>query len=297
MRATDWIWIVAVGAIWGCSFFFNAILIRELGPLWVAAGRVSIAAIACWCFFFALSKRLPNDPGLIIKLGLVGIFSYAVPFTLFPLSQGHIPSGVAAIINALTPITTVIVSNFWPGGERATVTKSFGVISGFIGAALLAAPALMSGGNAQLWAIGVCFLATVVYAFALNINRQFARIDPTTIAALSLTGAAIGSLPVALTFEGIPVVTRPETWAAWLGLGVLATAFTFQVMYRILPRVGATNFAATTFISPVSAILLGSFVLGETLLPTHFMGMAAIFLGLLLIDGRILSLRRGAVAR
>jgi drug/metabolite transporter (DMT)-like permease len=143
----------------------------------------------------------------------------------------------------------------------------------------------------------VCFLATLVYAVALNISRRFARVDPTTIAAISLTGASLGSLPLAFGVEGMPVVVQPETWAAWVALGLLSTAFTFQVMYRILPRVGATNFAANTFISPVFAILLGVLVLGEVLLPTHFLGMAAIFLGLLLIDGRIFSRGGGVVAR
>ena len=297
MRTSDWFWIITVGAIWGCSFFFNAILICELSALWVAAGRVSIAAAACWVFFVVLGKTIPRNPTLIVQLGLLGIFSYALPFTLFPLGQAHIPSGVTAIINAMTPITTVIVSNFWPGGERASANKAIGVLSGFSGAALLALPALSAGGSSQLWAIGVCFLATLVYAVALNVNRRFAGVDPSTIAAISLTGAALGSVPLAFTVEGVPLITRAETWAAWLALGLLSTAFTFQVMYRILPRVGATNFAANTFISPVFAILLGVLVLGEVLLPTHFLGMAAIFLGLLLIDGRIVSRRGGVVVR
>jgi len=150
MKLRDWLLIFFVGAIWGCSFLFNAILIRELGPIWVAAGRVSIAAIASWCVFFILKKPIPTDPVLYLKLGLLGVFSYALPFTLFPLGQAHIPSGLTAIINGLTPIMTVIVSNFWPGGEKATFNKSLGVLAGFTGAAILASPALSAGGNSQI---------------------------------------------------------------------------------------------------------------------------------------------------
>lgn len=292
MVLRDWLLIIFVGSIWGCSFLFNAVLIRELGPIWVSAGRVTIAAIACWGFFFALGKKLPNDPALYGKLALLGLFSYALPFSLFPLGQTHIPSGVTAIINALTPITTVIVSHFWPGGEKASTNKSLGVLAGFTGAALLASPALASGGAAQIWAIGVCFAATLVYAVSLNITRRFAGIDPTTIATIALTGAALGSVPVAFLVEGVPQVTRIETWAAWLGLGLFSTALTFQIMYRILPRVGATNFAANTFISPAFAIFLGVTLLGEVILPIQLLGMASIFLGLLLIDGRILRGRK-----
>jgi drug/metabolite transporter (DMT)-like permease len=287
MSLRDWFWVVLLGAIWGTSFLFNAILIRELGPLWVSALRVSIGALGCWAVFVALKKPLPRDPRLYVQLAALGVLSYAIPFALFPLSQQHLASGVAAIINALTPITTVVVSQFWPGGEKATSLKLMGVVAGFAGAAILALPALTGGGTSELWAIGACLLATGCYALSLNITRSFAKVDPTTLAALALTGGAIVATIAAFGVEGIPVITRPETVFAALGIGLIATTFAFQVMYRILPRIGATNFSTVTFIAPVSAILLGVTLLGERLQLSHFLGMAAIFIGLLLIDGRI----------
>ena len=295
MAARDWFWVILLGAIWGCSFLFNAVLIREIGPLWVSAARVGIGALGCWAVFIALRKPLPREPLLYLQLLFLGVLGYTIPFALFPLSQLHLASGVAAIINALTPITTVIVSHFWPGGERATWLKSAGVVAGFGGAALLALPALQSGGTSQLWAIGACLLATLCYAVSLNYTRRFTRIDPTTIATIALSGAALAAIPVAFIVHGAPVVTRLETLGAALGIGLLATTFAFLVMYRILPRIGATNFTSVTFIAPLSAIMFGVTLLGETILPSHFLGMAAIFVGLLLIDGRIV--RRGQRAR
>ena len=287
MSLRDWFWVGLLGAIWGCSFLFNAILIRELGPLWVSAARVGIGALGCWAVFVAMRKPLPREPMVYLQLMFLGILGYAIPFALFPLSQLHLASGVAAIINALTPITTVIVSQLWPGGERATWLKSAGVVAGFGGAAILALPALQSDGTSQLWAIGACLAATLCYAVSLNYTRRFSKMDPTTIATLALTGAALVVAPVAFLVHGAPAVTRPETWGAALGIGLLATTFAFLVMYRLLPRIGATNFTSVTFIAPVSAIILGFTLLGETILPSHFLGMAAIFLGLLLIDGRL----------
>ena len=190
----------------------------------------------------------------------------------------------------------MIVSHFWPGGERATLLKSAGVVAGFGGAAILALPALQSGGTSQLWAIGACLLATLCYAVSLNYTRRFARMDPTTIATLALTGATIAGIPVAFAADGVPVITRPETVGAALGIGLVATTFGFMIMYRLLPRIGATNFTTVTFIAPVSAIVFGVTLLGERLLPNHFLGMAAIFLGLLLIDGRIVRRWRSARA-
>lgn len=296
MSLRDWFWVILLGAIWGTSFLFNAILIREIGPLWVSALRVTIGALGCWAVFVALKKPLPRDLRLWLQLGALGVLSYAIPFALFPLSQQHLASGVAAIINALTPITTVVVSQFWPGGEKGTLLKVLGIIAGFAGAAILALPALLGGGSSELWAIGACLLATGCYAVSLNITRNFRNVDPTTLAALALTGGAVVATIAAFAVEGTPIITRTETVLAALGIGLLATAFAFQVMYRILPRIGATNFSTVTFIAPVSAILFGVTILGERLTVLHFAGMAAIFVGLLLIDGRIVRRFRRAAA-
>ena len=297
MALRDWALLIFVGSIWGCSFLFNAVLLRELGPIWIAAGRVSIAAVASWVIFVVLRKPLPRDPMLYLKLGLLGVFSYALPFTLFPLGQAHIPSGLTAIINALTPILTVVVAHFWPGGEKAKMNKALGVVAGFAGAALLASPAL-TGGNAgdQLIGIGFCLLATMLYAVTLNVARSFRAVDPTTLATIAISGAAVVSVPVAFLMEGMPHATRPETWGAWLALGLFSTALTFQIMYRLLPRIGATNFASNTFISPVVAIILGVTLLGETILPVHIAGMLLVFVGLLCIDGRILRIGKRTAA-
>ncbi len=289
MSIRDWLWVVLLGAIWGCSFLFNEILIREIGPLTVSAGRVGVGALGCWAFFFALGKRLPRGRGLYLRFFVLGVIAYAIPFALFPTSQAYLASGVAAIINAMTPITTVIVSHFWRGSERATWRKSLGVLAGFAGVAVLAAPALSSGGTSQIWAIGACLLATLCYAVSLNYTRGFSKVDPSVLSACALTGAALAAAPVALLVEGPPRLVTPEGWAALVGIGLLSTAFAFQVMYRILPRVGATNFTTVTFIAPVSAILLGVTFLDEQILPSHLLGMLGIFAGLLLIDGRIVA--------
>ena len=296
MDRRDWFWIIFLGAIWGCSFIFNAVLIREIGPLWVTSFRVAIGALGCWAVMIALRKPIPRNPVLWVKLGALGILAYAIPFALFPLAQANLASGVAAIVNALTPIMTVIVSHFWIGGEKASRTKSAGVVLGFAGAAILASPALASGGQSQLWAVGACLLATLCYAVSLNITRSFKAVEPTALASIALTGAAVVSVPIAFLVEGTPVMVRGETWLAAAAIGLVSTAFTFQIMYRILPRVGATNFATTTFIAPVSAIILGVTLLGETVLPIQILGMLVIFAGLMLIDGRIGKLWRGAAA-
>ena len=296
MSLRDWFWIILLGAIWGCSFVFNAILIRELGPLWVTSLRVGIGALGCWAVMVALRKPVPRDPMLWLQLAGLGVIAYAIPFALFPLAQAHLASGIAAIINALTPMVTALISHFWIGGEKASGTKFTGVAIGFVGAAILVSPALAEGGTTQLWAVAACLGATICYALTLNITRSYKHIEPTAFASIALTGAAVIAVPVAFFAEGTPVMTRPETWGAALAIGLLSTAFTFQIMYRILPRVGATNFATTTFIAPISALIIGVTVLGEAILPIQVFGMLVIFFGLLFIDGRIRHIWRRAPA-
>ncbi len=276
-----------MGVIWGFSFPLNAILLEELGPLWISAGRVGIGAVGSLLFLIWLKKPMLKDKILILKILLLGVFTYALPFALFPLAQIHLSSGVAAILNAMTPITTVIVSHFWIGGENATLPKALGVGVGFSGAVILALPALANGGTSQIWAMGLALFATFCYAASLNYTKtNLPKIDATIMATIALIGAAIAAIILAFIFEGTPIITTAQSWIALLTIGLLPTAFAFQIMYRILPRIGATNLTVTTFIAPVSAILIGAILLGEKMLLSHFLGMLFIFAGLLLIDGR-----------
>ena len=208
MRPLYWALIVFLGALWGCSFLFNAVLVREIGPLWVSGLRTAIGAVGCWAFFIATRRVLPRDPKLYAQLVVLGLLNYAIPFALFPLAAKDIASGIVGVINGMTPMTTVIVSQLWPGGEKASWNKGIGVAIGFVGAVVLASPSFGAGGTAQLWAIGACLLATLCYALTLNYARRFAKVDSATVAASSLTAAALMTIPVAFMFEGMPVITR-----------------------------------------------------------------------------------------
>jgi drug/metabolite transporter (DMT)-like permease len=282
-----WALIILLGAVWGCSFLFNAILIREISPLWVSAGRVTIGAIICWLFFLGTRKPLPRDWSLYPQFLVLGILNYAIPFALFPYAEITVASSIVGVINGMTPMTTVIVSQLWPGGEKATWNKSIGVIIGLIGAIILASPSLGEGASAQMVGLLAALGATLCYALTLNYARRFKNVDSTVTASASLTAAALVSVPIALLFSGIPVITRIETWGALFGIGVFSTSFSFLLVYWLLPKVGATNLSLNTFITPISAILLGVLVLHERFQLVHIIGIAVIFLGLVFIDGRL----------
>jgi len=295
MSLRYWALIIGLGAVWGCSFLFNAVLIREISPLWVSAGRVSIGALICWIYFVATRRKLPSDPKLYPQLLLLGILNYAIPFALFPYAEEHVASSIIGVINGMTPMTTVIVSQLWPGGEKATPNKIAGVVIGLLGAVLLASPSL-GAGSTEVVALLAALVATLCYALTLNYARRFKGLDSATVASSSLTGAAIVMIPIALFFSGVPVITKAETWASLFGIAVFSTSFSFLLVYWLLPRVGATNLSLNTFITPISAILLGVLVLHEGMAPIQIAGIAVIFIGLVVIDGRLLKRLRPAAA-
>lgn len=287
MALKYWLVIGILGIGWGMSFMFNVILLRELGPLSVSMGRVAFGALGCWVY--VIGARLPIRLSFARAIGLLGFgaLSYAGPFAFYALGQQHVASGVAGIVNATTPAFAVLVSHFWPGSERATFLKSLGVICGFMGIVILSLPVLQAGATSEFWAILLILCAPVCYAFSLNIARAFRDMQPVVLVALALTGATLSIAPLALWREGLPVVTRAETWLSLMVIGFVLTSAAFIVFYWLLPKAGPTNMSTATLIAPISALVLGTWVLGEALLPEHLLGMAAIFVGLLLIDGRI----------
>lgn len=287
MAARDWFWIVILGIGWGSTFYFNEVLLRELGPVTVSAGRVGVAALATWAFVIATGRRAAYPGRTMVDFGVHGMLMYGIPFAIYPVGQQVITAGAAGIINAMTPIMIVIVSHFWPGGERATWSKSLGVAAGFFGILLLTVPAMQGQGSSDLSGLLFVLLAPLSYGLAMNYVRRLRGTDPVAMLAWSLTFATLGIGTVALLREGLPGGIGGETLFALLFLGMVLTSLSFIIFYWLLPRVGATSISTVTFIAPVSAVFLGVALLGETVDGWKIGGMAAIFVGLLMIDGRL----------
>ncbi|PRY21904.1 drug/metabolite transporter (DMT)-like permease [Aliiruegeria haliotis] len=288
MAFRDWLWVLALGTGWGASFMFNAVLLREVGPLSVSFLRIALGAAACWIWVVATGKTVPWRTALIGPLFVLGAINYAIPLAIYPTAQQYVTSGVAGIVNAMMPIMVVIVSHFWPGGERATPLKSLGILFGFAGIVVLTLPAFEPGAQSDAWPILFMMLAPICYAVAMNYLRRFHGMDPAIIAASALTAGAMAIAPVMLATEGIPTVTTPEGLLSLLGIGPILTGLSFIAVYALVGRVGATNASTVTFVAPISAVLLGHLVLGDVVAMEHMLGMALIFCGLIVIDGRLI---------
>jgi drug/metabolite transporter (DMT)-like permease len=225
----------------------------------------------------------------------MGILNNAVPFCLVVWGQNHIASGLAAILNATTPISTVIVAHLLTNDEKMTGNRLLGVAVGFFGVVILIGPDSLQGLGANVLAQVAVLAAAVSYAFAGVFGRRFRRmgIEPILTATGQVTASAILLFPVAMIVDAPWTIAMPAlpVWEAVAGSAVFSTALGYVLYFRILATAGATNLLLVTFLIPVSAIVMGSYGLGEHLEARHFAGLAFIGTGLAAIDGRLLPSR------
>jgi drug/metabolite transporter (DMT)-like permease len=287
-----WFWLLSLSVLWGGSFFFAKVALGALGPLTVVFGRVTLAAVA-----LNLINPLRRDAPWR-SFFTMGALNNAIPFTLIFWGQTHIASGLASILNATTPLFTVVVAHLLTDDEKVTGAKVAALLSGIAGVAVLIGPAAFAKPTDSLWGELACLAAALSYAFAGIYGRRFRAmgIAPLDAAAGQVTASSLLILPIMLFVEQ-PWNGAPPTPTIWMALGALAllsTALAYVLYFRILAAAGATNLLLVTFLIPVTSILLGAVFLQERLEPRHFIGMALIGLGLLVIDGRLGRLLRPA---
>jgi drug/metabolite transporter (DMT)-like permease len=282
--------LVTLSVLWGGSFFFVGIAVKDLPPFTIVVARVAIAALALHGLLWLLGHKLPRDARAWVAFFGMGLLNNVVPFTLIVWGQTHIASGLAAILNATTPLFTLIVAHLATRDEKMSAGGVAGVVVGFAGVGIMVGgTALRSLGTDVIAQIAI-LAAALSYAFAAVFGRRFATmgIAPVATATGQLTASSVVLLPVMVLVDHPWTLPMPSysTIAALANLALVSTALAYIIYFRILQSAGATNLLLVTFLIPVSAILLGTLVLGETLQPKHLMGMALIGVGLAAIDGR-----------
>jgi drug/metabolite transporter (DMT)-like permease len=290
MGLKEWLQLVVLSVLWGGAFFFVGVVVEEVPPFTVVLGRNGFAAMGLVAYLALHGGRMPSRGRLWGAFLIMGVLTSLLPHSLITWGQAHIDSGLAAILVSTTPLFSVVLTHALTHEERLTPARVTGVLVGLAGVVMLIGPEALKGlgrhGLAQLAMLG----AALSYACAGIYGRRFRGLPPAVAALGQLTGTTLLVLPLALAFEQ-PWSLRPTpvAWGALLGLGLLSTAVASLIFFRILAVSGATNVMLVNFLVPVSALLLGGLVLGERLAWTAFAGMALIFVGLITIDGRLLS--------
>jgi drug/metabolite transporter (DMT)-like permease len=285
----DWLLLLLLSVLWGGSFFFAGVAVRELPPLTIVLARVALAAALLLPVMWARGTRFPSGIAGWRPFLVMAVLNNVIPFSLIVFAQTMIASGVASVLNATTPLFTVLVMAAF-GEEALNARRIAGAILGLIGVAILRELRLDQSA-AQTTGILLCLGAALSYGFAgMWGRRKLSNIPPLTSATCQLVCSSVVMLVLAASIEwprGLPM-PGPATWWSLLGFAALSTALAYIVFFQILVRSGATSVMLVTLLIPVTAILLGHFVLGETLRVHEIAGAVVIGSALLLMDGRLL---------
>jgi drug/metabolite transporter (DMT)-like permease len=299
MTLRDWALLGFLSVLWGGSFFFVAVAVKEVPPFTVVLARVGIAAAVLCAVLRLTGERLPvHRKALLAFLGM-GLLNNVIPFSLFFWAQTSISGGLASILNAMTPIFSIVVAHFLLADERMTPGKLAGVLLGLSGVVVLIGADALSGVSVATLGMLACLGAALSYGFASVFGRRFRALGMSSRAGAcgQLLASTVMIAPVAAIVDRPWGLSAPGAGAVLsiLGLAVASTALAYVIFFRLLATAGAVNAALVTFLIPVSAILLGATILGERLAGRHYAGMTLIACGLAAVDGRLFRyLRRRA---
>ncbi len=290
--ARDWSLLGLLSILWGGSFFFNGVVLKELPPFTLVFLRVALAALMLLPLLWLYRIRFPKGLSGWKPFIAIGLLNNVLPFSLIVVGQTYIPGGLASILNATTPLFTVVVMAV-AGEEKLHARRIAGVVVGLIGVVILHGDGDGFGlERGQGLGILLCLAAAFSYGLsALLARRLLSNSPPLGTATFQMLASAAMMTVVAGLAERPWLLPMPGamTWLAVIGLAALSTALAYIVFFQILRRSGATNVMLVTLLIPVTAILLGVLVLGETISLREIAGALVIGSALLLIDGRVLK--------
>ncbi|WP_186388419.1 DMT family transporter [Stappia sp. TSB10P1A] len=300
MSWKNWVLLVVLALVWGATFPFGKIALGEIPPFVLAFLRVLLAALVLHAVLRIYGLAFPRDRSTLGAFLLMGLLNNAIPFSLILWGQTGISASLASILNATTPIFTVLVASLAFRQEVLRAHRVAGIVVGFAGVALLLLPGLEAGALAGLagepaWAQFLCLGAALSYAFAAAFARRFRGVPVMVAATGQLTGSSLLLLPLALWQASAspggwsPAMAGPAAWASVVALGTACTAFAYLIYFRLLSEGGATNASLVTLLIPVSATLISALLLGEALSGLQLAGMGVLLAGLVLLDGRVLA--------
>jgi drug/metabolite transporter (DMT)-like permease len=298
MTAREWGLLVILSVLWGGAFFMASIALKEATPLGLAFSRIAIAALALAALGWLMGLPFPRRFAEWRAFAILALVGNAIPFVLLYWAQTQITGGLASILNAMTPVFTILLAHVATRDEKIDLRRFLGVLIAVGGVATIVGPSALAHGGA-LWPEIAVLGAACCYAVASVYARRFRAYPPITTSLAQLVVGAFLLLPFVL-FEGAPfrgAAPSVVTLLCILALGLLSTALAFIIFFRVLSRAGAANTALVTLLVPVSAILLGALVLGDTLVARQYAGLALIACGLLVIDGRLFDFLRGLMSR
>jgi drug/metabolite transporter (DMT)-like permease len=281
--------IALLALVWGSAFLWIKLADRGFSPVEVTLARLALGAALLFAIMRMRREKVPRSARLWAHITVAALFGNAVPYLLFAVAEQTVNSSAAGIINATTPLWTVVLALAVRHQKAVTSWQAAGLIAGFAGAVLIFTPwqtasDLFSSGGLE------CLAASISYAVSyIFMDRFLARrgIGAVTLSACQLAAAAV-MLAIALAVTGAPAPHfTAETVAAVVVLGIAGTGLAYVLNYQIITSEGATVASTVTYLLPVVAIVLGVLVLSESITVTTLAGIALVLVGVALTRRRV----------
>jgi drug/metabolite transporter (DMT)-like permease len=292
LTLSDWLMMGLCAVAWGSAYTFNKVAIAELPPLTITASRLPIAAAFLFVLCLATKTALPRFGRAWAPFFVFTLLSNVTPFLFVLRGQRDTASGLAAVIGATTPLFVMLLAHVWTADEKLERRKVFGVTAGLIGVAIVMGPAALTWTGDAVAKFALVF-ASVLYAIGAIYSKRLIGYPPLALATLQMTCGSIITVPLALLWDKPWTMAAPSQLAvmAIIGTAIIGSSLAAITYFYVLRRAGATNAMLVTLLVPVTPILLGAVLFGERLLWREVVGALVIAFALLVINGRIGSVK------
>ena len=282
----SWIMLGLLSLIWGGSFFFVGVAVQDLPALLIVFARVGLAALILVPIHLITQGPLPRDLKTWVACGGMAVLNNILPFTAISWGQHYIGSGLAAVINATTPMFGALFMALF-GLEGLSLRKGIALLLGFIGVVILKGGNFGDLGLQSLGIFAVTFASTCYGLSTPWSKTRLVGIPPMTTATCQLTvsTAVMGILAFSFSTPSLYFSASGSTWAALIAIASLSTAVAYLIFFKLINTAGPSFTVLVTMLVPISAVLLGVAFLHETLSVNELLGGAIIILALVIIDG------------
>lgn len=291
MRPLQLATLVLLSVIWGSAFMLVKVVLEEVDPLTLVAGRLAGAALFLSLAVAVTGHAFPRDRTAWHAFVFLGLVNNVWPFVLLSWGQDRIDSGLAAIFTASMPLSTVLLAHVWIQ-ERLTPGRTVGVLIGFAGVFVLIGPDLRELTQSSTLGELAILLGVLGYSAGTVFARRYLQNADViaTAAGQTIVGAAV-MIPFALAIDqpfDLDLSTKHAI--AWATLGVLPSGIAYLLFFPLIRQVSATQASMVSYLIPISAVLLGALVLDERLNAWSFAGLALIIVGVSVVNGGLRSL-------
>ena len=277
-----WLLFIALAVIWGSSFYWQKFALRELGPSTVVALRFSIAFAIMLVVMAVRKLSFPRDARTWLGFAALSVVYSSVPVFLTAWAGNRIDSTLGSVLNATSPLFTVVFATLVFHDEAATRAKTIGTLIGFAGMLVIVLLGAADAGQTANDPLGVLAQAgtSVCYALAPILVRKLLKQQPVVVQSAALTGLAGATMWVAAVLtETVALPSLPITWVSILWLGCLASATANLLYFSLLKLWGSTRTSLVSYVIPIVGVLMGVLLLGERVGTAFVAGALLILVG------------------